>query len=73
MVKMMTKTALIAGFLFALPLAAQNPAPNPPAQENSPAQNPQAAPKLEPPQMAAPEPETEKKPAAPPVKAAKPA
>ena len=73
MVKMMTKTALIAGLLFALPLAAQNPAPNPPAQENPPAQNPQPAPKLESPQMAAPEPETEKKPAAPPVKAAKPA
>ena len=73
MVKMMTKTALIAGFLFALPLAAQNPAPNPPAQENPPAQNPQAPPKLESPQMAVPEPETEKKPAAPPVKAAKPA
>ena len=63
---------MLAGVLFAVPLLAQNPAPNPPAQENPPAQNPQAPPKLEAPQMAAPEPEQEKKPTTPPPKAAKP-
>jgi peptidyl-prolyl cis-trans isomerase SurA len=77
MVKIMKKTVLLAGLLFALPLLAQNPPANPPSnptpQENPPAQKP---PSLEAPQMAAPEPEKEepKKPAAPPAKtAAKPA
>src|ERR1700675_3768052 len=77
MVKMMKKTALLAGLLFALPLLAQNPPANPPSnptpQENPPAQKP---PSLEAPQMAAPEPEKEqpKKPATPAAKtAAKPA
>jgi peptidyl-prolyl cis-trans isomerase SurA len=76
MVKIMKKTVLLAGLLFALPLLAQNPPVNPPSnptpQENPPAQKP---PSLEAPQMAAPEPEKEqpKKPAAPPAKtAAKP-
>jgi len=76
MVKIMKKTVLLAGLLFALPLLAQNPPANPPSnptpQENPPAQKP---PSLEAPQMAAPEPEKEqpKKPAAPPAKtAAKP-
>jgi len=72
MVKIMTKTALLAGLLFALPLLAQNPPANPPPPDNPTAQKP---PSLEAPQMAAPEPEKEqpKKPAAPPAKtAAKP-
>jgi peptidyl-prolyl cis-trans isomerase SurA len=76
MVKIMKKTALLAGLLFALPLLAQNPPANPPSnptpQENPPAQKP---PSLEAPQMAAPEPEKEqpKKPATPAAKtAAKP-
>src|SRR5260221_7019660 len=76
MVKIMKKTVLLAGLLFALPLLAQNPPVNPPSnptpQENPPAPKP---PSLEAPQMAAPEPEKEqpKKPAAPPAKtAAKP-
>jgi peptidyl-prolyl cis-trans isomerase SurA len=64
----MNKTVWIAGLLFALPLAAQNP----PAQ-NPPAQNPPSTPTLEAPTTAAPEPEIEKKPAAPTAKAAKPA
>ena len=38
MLKLMKKTAWIAGLLIALPLAAQNP----PAQENPPTQNPPA-------------------------------
>ena len=64
------KTVLLAGLLFALPLCAQNP----PAQENPPAQDPSAQPKLEAPQMAAPEPEEEKKSAPKPApKAATPA
>jgi peptidyl-prolyl cis-trans isomerase SurA len=66
--KMMTKTAWIAGLLFALPLAAQNP----PAQGNPPVQNPQGPPSLEAPTTAAPEPEPAKKPASPPPKTAKP-
>jgi peptidyl-prolyl cis-trans isomerase SurA len=77
MVKIMKKTVLLAGLLFALPLLAQNPPANPPSnptpQENPPAQK---TPSLEAPQMAAPEPEKEqpKKPATPPAKtAAKPA
>jgi peptidyl-prolyl cis-trans isomerase SurA len=80
MVKMMKKTVLLAGLLFALPLLAQNPPANPPAappsnptpQENPPAQKP---PSLEAPQMAAPEPEKEqpKKPATPAAKPGKPA
>ena len=76
MVKIMKKTVLLGGLLFALPLLAQNPPANPPSnptpQENPPAQKP---PSLEAPQMAAPEPEKEqpKKPTAPPAKtAAKP-
>jgi peptidyl-prolyl cis-trans isomerase SurA len=71
MVKMMKKTVLLAGLLFALPLLAQNPPANPPP-DNPPAQKP---PSLEAPQMAAPEPEKEqpKKPATPPAKSAKPA
>jgi len=64
----MKKTVWIAGLLFALPLAAQNP----PAQ-NPPEQNPSSAPTLEAPTTAAPEPEPAKKPATPPAKtAAKP-
>jgi peptidyl-prolyl cis-trans isomerase SurA len=64
------KTALLAGLLFALPLCAQNP----PAQENPPAQDPSPQPKLEAPQMAAPEQEEEKKSAPKPApKAAAPA
>jgi peptidyl-prolyl cis-trans isomerase SurA len=76
MVKIMKKTALLAGLLFALPLLAQDPPANPPSnptpQENPPAQKP---PSLEAPQMAAPEPEKEqpKKAAMPPAKLAKPA
>ncbi|HET6931933.1 MAG TPA: peptidylprolyl isomerase [Candidatus Acidoferrum sp.] len=72
----MKKTVLLAGLLFALPLLAQNPPANPPAnptpQDNPPAQK---TPSLEAPQMAAPEPEKEqpKKPAAPPAKTEKPA
>ena len=69
MVKIMKKTVLLAGLLFALPLLAQNPPANPPAQDNPPAQQ---KPSLEAPQMAAPEPEQPKKPAAPPAKSAKP-
>ena len=70
MVKIMKKTVLLAGLLFALPLLAQNPPANPPP-DNPPAQKP---PSLETPQMAAPEPEKEqpKKPATPPAKAGKP-
>lgn len=64
----MKKTVWIAGLLFALPLAAQNP----PAQGNPPAQNPPATPTLEAPTTAAPEPQVEKKPVASPAKAAKP-
>jgi len=70
---MTKKVALIAGLLFALPLAAQNPPPDPPAKENPPAQKPENGPSLEAPPTAAPEPEAVKKPAATPVKAAKPA
>src|SRR5690349_20760438 len=72
MVKIMKRTVLLAGLLFALPLLAQNPPANPPAnpaaQENPPAQKPS----LEAPQMAAPEPDKEqpKKPATPPAKSA---
>jgi peptidyl-prolyl cis-trans isomerase SurA len=73
MVILMTKKiALMAGLLFALPLAAQTPASDPPAQPNPTAQKSQS-PSLEAPQMAAPDPEAEKKPAPAPVKAAKPA
>src|SRR5215471_6012502 len=73
MVNLMTKkTALMAGLLFALPLAAQTPASDPPAQPN-PTEQKSQSPSLEAPQMAAPEPEAEKKPAPSPVKAAKPA
>jgi peptidyl-prolyl cis-trans isomerase SurA len=70
--KMMKKTVLLAGLLFALPLLAQNPPANPPPPDNPTAQKP---PSLEAPQMAAPEPEKEqpKKPATPPAKTAKPA
>jgi peptidyl-prolyl cis-trans isomerase SurA len=68
MVKMMKKTVLIAGLLFALPLLAQNPPAPPP---DNPA--PQKPPTLEAPQMAAPEPEQQTKPATPPAKTAKPA
>jgi peptidyl-prolyl cis-trans isomerase SurA len=63
----MNKTVWIAGLLFALPLAAQNP----PAQ-NPPAQNPPSTPTLEAPTTAAPEPETAK-PTTPAAKTAKPA
>jgi peptidyl-prolyl cis-trans isomerase SurA len=80
MVKMMKKTVLLAGLLFALPLLAQTPPANPPAappanptpQDNPPAQKPPA---LEAPQMAAPEPEKvqPKQPATPPAKPVKPA
>jgi peptidyl-prolyl cis-trans isomerase SurA len=71
MVKMMKKTVLLAGLLFALPLLAQNPPANPPPPDTPQAQKP---PTLEAPQMAAPEPEKEqpKKPATPPAKSAKP-
>jgi peptidyl-prolyl cis-trans isomerase SurA len=73
MVNLMTKKiALMAGLLFALPLAAQTPASDPPAQPNPTAQKSQS-PSLEAPQMATPDPEAEKKPAPPPMKAAKPA
>src|SRR6266702_4387631 len=67
MVKMMKKTVLLAGLLFALPLLAQNPPANPPPPDTPQAQKP---PTLEAPQMAAPEPEKEqpKKPATPPAK-----
>ena len=64
----MKKTLWIAGLLFALPLAAQNP----PAQENPPAQNPPSAPTLEAPSTEAPRPEASK-PTAPPAKVTKPA
>jgi peptidyl-prolyl cis-trans isomerase SurA len=70
MVKIMKKTVLLAGLLFALPLLAQNPPANSPPQDNPPAQKP---PSLEAPQMAAPEPEQPKKPATPPAKPGKPA
>ncbi len=70
MVKIMKKTVLLAGLLFALPLLAQTPPANPPPPDNPPAQKP---PSLEAPQMAAPEPEQPKKPATPPAKAGKPA
>src|SRR5258708_13707338 len=68
MVKIMKKTVLLAGLLFALPLLAQNPPANPPPPDNPPAQKPS----LEAPPMAAPEPEQPKKPATPPAKSAKP-
>jgi peptidyl-prolyl cis-trans isomerase SurA len=71
MVKIMQKTLLVAGLLFALPLMAQNPPANPPAPPDNPA--PQKQPSLEAPQMAAPEPEQPKKPATPPANAGKPA
>ena len=71
MVKIMQKTLLVAGLLFALPLMAQNPPANPPPPpDNPPAQK---QPSLEAPQMAAPEPEQQAKPTAPPAKSAKPA
>ena len=71
MVNWMTKKiALMAGLLFALPLAAQTPASDPPAQPN-PTEQKSQSPSLEAPQMAAPEPEAEKKLAPSPVKAAK--
>jgi len=69
MVKIMKKTVLLAGLLFALPLLAQNPPANPPPDNPPPAQK---QPSLEAPQMAAPEPEQPKKPATPPAKSAKP-
>src|SRR5882672_9493211 len=69
MVKIMKKTVLLAGLLFALPLLAQNPPANPPPPDNPPAQKPS----LEAPPMAEPEPEQPKKPATPPAKSAKPA
>ncbi len=69
MVKIMKKTVMLAGLLFALPLMAQNPPANPPPDNPSP----QKQPSLEAPQMAAPEPEQPKKPATPPAKSAKPA
>jgi len=68
-VKIMKKTVLLAGLLFALPLLAQNPPASPPPDNPSP----QKQPSLEAPQMAAPEPEQPKKPATPPAKPAKPA
>jgi len=70
MVKIMKKTVLLAGLLFALPLLAQNPPANPPPPDTPQAQKP---PSLEAPQMAAPEPEKEqpKKPATPAAKAEK--
>src|ERR1700688_1312255 len=70
MVKMMKKTVLLAGLLFAIPLMAQNPPANPPPPDNPPAQKP---PSLEAPPMAAHEPEQQKKPTTPPAKTAKPA
>jgi len=71
MVKIMQKTLLVAGLLFALPVMAQNPPANPPPPpDNPPAQK---QPSLEAPQMAAPEPEQQAKPATPPAKSAKPA
>ena len=71
MVKIMQKTLLVAGLLFALPLMAQNPPANPPPPpDNPPAQK---QPSLEAPQMATPEPEQQAKPATPPAKSAKPA
>jgi len=70
MVKIMKKTVLLAGLLFALPLLAQNPPANPPPPDNPPPA--QKQPSLEAPQMAAPEPEQPKKPATPPAKSAKP-
>jgi len=75
MVKIMHKTLLVAGLLFALPLLAQNPPANPPANPSAQPDNPspQKQPSLEAPQMAAPEPEQPKKPAAPPANAGKPA
>src|SRR5580704_15657531 len=66
--KIMKKTVLLAGLLFALPLLAQNPPANPPP-DNPTAQKP---PSLEAPQMAAPEPEQPKKPATPAAKPTKP-
>ncbi len=69
MVKIMKKTVMLAGLLFALPLMAQNPPANPPPDNPAP----QKQPSLEAPQMAAPEPEQPKKPATPPAKSAKPA
>jgi peptidyl-prolyl cis-trans isomerase SurA len=77
MLKVMKKTAWIAGLLFALPLAAQNPPP----QENPPAQNPPAqnTPSLEAPPTETPEPQPAqpappaKKPPAPAAKAGQPA
>jgi peptidyl-prolyl cis-trans isomerase SurA len=70
MVKMMKKTVILAGLLFAWPLLAQTPPANTPPPDNPPAPASQNPPKLEAPQMAAPEPEQEKKPATPPAKAA---
>jgi len=70
MVKIMKKTVLLAGLLFALPLLAQNPPANPAPPDNPPPA--QKQPSLEAPQMAAPEPEQPKKPATPPAKSAKP-
>ncbi len=61
----MKKTVWIAGLLFALPLAAQNP----PAQ-NPPAQNPQGPPTLEAPPTEAVPAAPEAKPAEPPAKIA---
>jgi len=72
---MTKKIALTAGLLFALPLAAQSPqdpASDPSPQPNPPAQKTQS-PSLEAPQMAAPDPEAEKKTAPALPKAAKPA
>jgi peptidyl-prolyl cis-trans isomerase SurA len=71
MVKIMKKTLMLAGLLFALPLMAQNPPANPPPPDNPPPA--QKQPSLEAPQMAAPEPEQPKKPATPAAKSAKPA
>src|SRR5258708_32222288 len=70
MVKIMKKTVLLAGLLFALPLLAQNPPANPPPPDNPPPA--QKQPSLEAPQMAAPEPDLPKKPATPPGKSARP-
>src|ERR1700719_590734 len=67
--KIMKKTVLLAGLMFALPLLAQNPPANPPPPDTPAAQKP---PSLEAPQMAAPEPEQPKKPATPAAKSAKP-
>ena len=63
----MKKTLWIAGLLFALPLAAQNP----PAQGNPPAQNPQGPPTLEAPTTEAPQAEAPKPATPPPAKATK--